>query len=178
MKSVFHDWDISSLQQVLSMANSCGRSYGTFDELSEQYKTLNIRYSELHDSYSEMQRWMMICKKKELYKDVGGILHFALCCFVKSPLEATAESVGSVINHHGRKSRCSLSPSSLASEVQIAWNSPHEFSAAATKLVNKSVDEYFKGNKNGVRFYVVRKLKTVSSTIKTHMEKPSRIKFG
>ena len=178
MKSVFHHWRIEDLGRYVHIANSSGRDYGSIEKLTEQYRILKERYhDQLDDKYTAMKRWIMICQKENLYKGVEDILHLALCSFVKSPLEATAESIGSVINDHGRKSRCSLSPASLSSEVQIAWNAPHEFSAAATKLVNRSVEEYFKGTKLGVRFYTASRLKLTSSTIKKYMEKPSRINF-
>ena len=63
-------------------------------------------------------------KAKSLF---GDILHFAFkCCFTKAPLEAPDETIGSLINQHGSKQRCSLTPSSLSNEVQVSWNGPSE----------------------------------------------------
>ena len=111
----------------------------------------------------------------ELYTGCEDIIHFALCCFVKIPLEATAESIGSVINRHGRKERCSLRPDVLSSECQISWNGPSEFSKEASDLIDEAIEDHFKNNKCGMRFFVTSKLKIVSSTISTYINRPSRI---
>ena len=66
---------------------------------------------------AELKVWMKILSIKDLYDNIGNILHLALCCFVKVPLEATAESIGSVINQHGCKERASILPSTLSIEV-------------------------------------------------------------
>ena len=60
---------------------------------------------------AELKVWMNIPSTKDLYSNIGNILHLPLCCFVKEPLEATAESIGSVINQHGCKERASILPS-------------------------------------------------------------------
>ena len=43
---------------------------------------------------------------------------------MKIPLDATAETIGSVINSNGSKNRSSLLPKALSNEVQVAWNGP------------------------------------------------------
>ncbi len=81
--------------------------------------------------------------KQSLYKDIPDIIHFALCCFVKVPLEAPAKTIGSLINQHGRKDRCSLSPASLSSEVQVAWNGPAEYDPNTELLIDNALKDYF-----------------------------------
>ena len=44
-----------------------------------------------------------------------------------------AETIGSVINQHGRQDRYSLLPQSISDEVQVAWNAPPYPSLAATE---------------------------------------------
>ena len=112
-----------------------------------------------------------------MYSGCEEIIHLALCCFVKVPLEATAESIGSVINKHGRKERSSLRPDALSSECQVAWNGPAEFSKETTNIIEEALEEHFKGKKHGMRFYVTSKMKIMSSTIAAYMNKRSRIDF-
>ena len=90
---------------------------------------------------------------------------------MKAPLEAPAETLGSVINQHGRKQRCSLAPASLSSEVQVAWNGPFEFSKATDKLLEEALDRYFEEHtqQGSARFYVSSKLRFASSTISKFM---------
>ena len=47
-----------------------------------------------------------------MYDGIPELLHLALCCFMKSSLEAIAESIDSVINSHGCENRIYLLPSS------------------------------------------------------------------
>ena len=76
---------------------------------------LESQFTEIDDE-NEIFKWLSIFKNPTL--NIPKILHFALCCFVKIPLETTAETIGSVINTHGCKERCSLLPGSLTNEVQ------------------------------------------------------------
>ena len=126
---------------------------------------------------SEMKKWLNIFKHQNNYKGINDILHLALCCFVKSPLESTAETAGSLINQHGRKSRCSLLPASLSNEIQIAWNGRAEMDPATTSLLKESIAEYFDKKQTGVRFYIYTKIRLMSSAIQTYCSKPSRIQF-
>ena len=121
--------------------------------------------------------WLTVCTTKDLFDGISGILHLALCCFVKAPLEATAESVGSVIGRYGSRDRWSLLPANLSAEIQVAWNGPHLFSPEATSLIEEALKRHFEGKETGLRFYVNSKLKLVSSTIASYMKKPSRIQF-
>ena len=113
--------------------------------------------------------------KSTLYSGIPVILNFALCAFIKIQLEATAETIGSVINQHGRKCRYSLRPSSLSNEVQVAWNGPSEMSKATTNILEESIDQYFKNIKTSVQFYVSYQLKLMSTTVKNYFSLPSRI---
>ena len=91
-------------------------------DLLDQYRVLKQRFSNFNKGDSEMKKWLNIFQNQNNFTGISDILHLALCCFVKTPLEATAEAAGSLINQHGRKSRCSLLPASLSNEIQIAWN--------------------------------------------------------
>ena len=93
-------------------------------------------------------------------------------CFVKVLLEATAESIGSVINHHGCKERASILPSTLSSEVQVSWNGPSEFSFATTEILEESLKIHFDGKKTG--FYTHSKVKLSSKTLAAPTNGPSR----
>ena len=178
MRQTFASFDSDSLAQLLELANSSGRQYGDFELLNDQLKILKRRYEETRAS-NEMNKWLMIFTKKNLFMNIPDILNFALCCFVKSPLEATAETIGSVINQHGSKQRYSLKPASLSSEVQVCWNGPFEHSPAAEILLERSLDSYFdEHTKSGVaRFHTSSKFKIVSKTIKNHLQTKSRIDF-
>ncbi len=81
------------------------------------------------------------CTFSKLYSGCEDVIHFALCCFVKIPLEATAESIGSVINKHGRKERCSLCPDALY--CQVAWNGQTEFSKEATSIIEEALEDHY-----------------------------------
>ena len=70
--------------------------------------------------HDEINKWLCIFNESKHFSGIEDILHFSLSCFVKAPLEATAETIGSLINRHGRKGRYSLLPASLSNEVQIA----------------------------------------------------------
>ena len=135
----------------------------------------------------------MIFTKRNLYGGIADILHFALCCFTKVPLlskiifylknylllEAPAETIGSLINQHGRKDRCSLSSASLSSEVQIAWNGPAEYDCITAELIEQALKDYFEEHSQSgkARFFVSSNLKLTSSTVAKFMKKRSRINF-
>ena len=69
----------------------------------------------------------------------------------------------------------SLRPSSLSSEVQVAWNGPSEFSRATEGIIKEAIEKYFETTQTGIRFYVQTPLKVMSSTIKSYFNCPSRI---
>ena len=117
---------------------------------------------------------MKILSTKDLYSNIGNILHLALCCFKKVPLEATAESIGSVIYQHGCKGRAPILPSTLLSQVQVSWNGPSEFIVATTDILEESLQIYFDGKKPTLKFYTHSKVKLSSKIVAAHMNEPSR----
>ena len=179
MKSVFYNWEEEDLCALLKVANESGRTYGSLEELSVEFRTLKQRFQELNvsPSMSQANRWLKICLDKKLYSGAENIIHLALCCFVKSPAESIAECIGSRINQHGGKDRYSMSEKSLGDEVQVVVNGPQEFSTEATELIKQSVDKYFRRNSIGPRFYVRSKLKLVSETIRNTIRSGSHIDF-
>ena len=109
MRKVFTKFESEALVDLSNIAKLSGRDNGSLEELQCQLVILAEQYQNT-SAKDEVTKWLMICTKPNLYKNIHDILHFALCCFVKVPLEAPAESIGSIINQHGRKQRCSLSP--------------------------------------------------------------------
>ena len=178
MQKTFENFDTGSLKDLLTIAASSGRDYGSYESLANQLSTLETRYKDTR-AINVMSKWLMIFTKENLYQGIEDILHLALCCFVKAPLEAPAESVGSIINQHGRVQRCSLSNASLSAEVQIAVNGPFEFSPMTDQLISEAIKKYFeKHTKAGsARFYVSSKLKTSSSTIANFLQKRSKVEY-
>ena len=125
------------------MANSSGHNYGSIVTLSGQYDVLKARFEET-SAVDEISKWMAIFTKRNLFSGIPDILHLAICSFMKSPLEAIAESLGSVINCHGSDNRSSLLPSNLSNEVQLSWNGPNEFDAMTDSIIDEAVKLYFK----------------------------------
>ena len=126
---------------------------------------------------TECEKWLRLCTAKNLFDGLANILHFALCRFVKSPLEATAVSIGSTINQHGRKQRYSLLPSSSVDEVQVAWNGPETFSTAAT-VIQRALSAYFLNHGAGQpTFTVSGRIKLASNTVYAALKMPSRTDF-
>ena len=185
MRQVFVEFNTTALSDLLGIASKSNRTYGDVKVLQEQLALLEQRWNDQTPEKADsdinhiMSRWLLIFKKQNLYKDIAEILHFALCCFVKVPLETPAETIGSVINQHGRKQRCALSPGSLSSEVQIAWNGPQVFDLAAKDLISEALKDYFLGHTQSGKphFHHSSKLRLISSTVAKHMNKKSRISF-
>ena len=142
-KSAFHFWNEEAIERIIFLTESSGRKYGNKTDLLDQFKVLKQRFSILNKNESEMKKWLEMFRNEVYYTGIKDILHLALCCFVKAPLEATAETAGSLINQHGRKSRCSLLPASLSNEIQIAWNGPAEMDPTTTSLLKESMANYF-----------------------------------
>ena len=84
---------------------------------------------------------------------------------MKIPLEATPETIGSIINNHGCKNRSSLLPKSLSNEVQVNWNGPNKFSQEATSIIEEALDSHFDGKETEMRFFTLTRLNLMSSTI-------------
>ena len=175
IKESFKNWDSDKLKDLIKVANSSGRFYGTTADLLCQFDVLKEKFEEIQDG-NDISKWLTIFKSSE--ESIPQILHFALCSFVKIPLEATAETIGSVINSHGCKERCSLFPMSLSNEVQVVWNGPPEFHPETEKILKESLTEYFSGKSTGLRFYANTKLNLMSSTIAKYKGQASRILFS
>lgn len=125
----------------------------------------------------EAGKWLKICTTPSLYQGKECILNLALASFVKSPLEATAESLGSVINRHA-KGRCSITMENLSDEVFISWNGAPFPSDMTEKLIRKAIAKYFQSHVSGPRFYVRSKLRLLSPTIAKYLQRPARIMFN
>ena len=98
-------------------------------------------------------------------------------CFVKEPLEATAESIKSLRNPYGCKERASILPSTLSSEVLVSWNGPPEFSVATTDILEEALKMYFDGKKTELKFFTHSQVKLFRKTVAAHMNESSRINF-
>ena len=97
-KSAFHFWNEEAIEKIHSCSESSGRKYGNKMDLLDQYRVLKQRFSNFNKSDSEMKKWLNIFQNQNNFTGTSDILHLALCCFVKAPLEVTAETVGSLIN--------------------------------------------------------------------------------
>ena len=99
--------------------------------------------------------------------------YFAICfvLFYENPLEATAETIGSVINRHGCKERCGLLLSSISNKVQVVWNGPAEFHPDTHNLMKQSLAINFEGKATGLRFQANTRLNLMSSTISNFSRK-------
>lgn len=173
----FRDWNKESLTVLIELANNSGRKYGDRETLLSQYDVLEERFRNT-SAATNIKKWMMFFTKKHLYSEIPDILHLAICSFLKIPLEATAETIGSIINNHGSRNRSSLLPKSLSNEVQVNWNGPSEFSPEATSVIDEALITYFEGKQTGMRFFARTRLNIISSTIASYMKKPSRININ
>ena len=124
---------------------------------------------------NSIKKWRIKFKKKNLYSDISDILHLAICSFMKILLEATAETIGSLINNHSCKNRSSLLLKSLSNEVQVNWNGPNE---EATSIIEEALESHFDGKETGMRFGAPTRLHLMSSTIAACINKSSRIKLN
>ena len=145
IKRAFDQWDLESLHILFTMSQSSGRDYGTKEILTEQFLVLKERFLSKcwPDDYKTTDKWLHVCQRSSFYMGCEEILHFALCCFSKSPCESIVESVGSVINRHGCDSRSKLTMENVNEEVFVAWNGPEEFSCDARALIRKAMNTYF-----------------------------------
>ena len=111
------------------------RDYGSDEILIKEYKLLrdNVKDYPWSNTVTEAGKWLKIYTPS-FFRGCETIIHFSLCCFVKSPLEAVVESVGSVINHHGYGQRSRLTAEHLSEEIMVAFNGPPKFSSASYSL--------------------------------------------
>ena len=60
------------------------------------------------------------CKFLPNQYSIKDVKIFSICLFVKAPLEAIDESVGSVISRHGNKASASMKADHLANEIYVS----------------------------------------------------------
>ena len=84
---------------LVDVAYSSGINYDNLVELEAQYDT--------HKKDFKTQLQLIVCKSGLCFSPritcTLIFLHLALCCFMKISLEASAETISSVINNHGCK---------------------------------------------------------------------------
>lgn len=129
VKNVFFKWEDDDLPDLIAMGTDSGRCYGKKDVLLDEYHKLKLSFlsKTWPKNIKETDKWLYVCQHENFYLGCENIVHFALCCFSKSPVESIVESVGSTINYHGNKSRASMNHQTLNDEVNIVWNGPEEF---------------------------------------------------
>ena len=178
IQKTFDSWDLESLKSIIEISRSSGRSYGQKEVLIEQFFILKKRFLEKNwpQDFKNVDKWLYACHNSSFYLGCEDILHFALCCLVKSPCESIVESVGSVINRHGCEERSKLSHENLNDEVFVSWNGPEEFSCAAQTLIRKALHSYFPQK---IHLYTAGTFSNpsayTSSTIVNLINKPSRV---
>ena len=184
IRKAFLHWDEEAVSELISVANSQGNlDYGKLDVLLEQYRTLKLTYQTTRwgTKSPETHKWLMIttCSCPYHYRGLEAIIHFALCCFIKAPIETIVESVGSVINKHVKKARSAMKPQTLADEVLVSWNGPSEHSSAAEAILHKALHNHF--TESPITFYKNSKrskiFATASSTVGKMLKTKSRIQF-
>ena len=179
IKKAFNDWNEDSLDRLIDLSIKSGRDYGQKDILMKEYLNLKERFlAKEWLCEKEEDRWLHVCKHEHFFLGCENILHFALCCFIKSPVESIVESVGSTINRHGNKHRASLTLNSLTDEINVAWNGPEEFSADAKAIIKNAIHSYF--HNSSIHFYTHGTSSsyssfTTSKTVMNLINKKSRI---
>ena len=98
IRNAFSHWEEESLIALLKIANSQGneqRHYGDEEPLLEQYKELKKIFMETNwsEKAPAAHKWQMICTRPYNFTGLQEIIHFALCCFVKAPIETIVEAV-------------------------------------------------------------------------------------
>ena len=157
------------------------RNYGSIIMLIEEYKLLRNRVEIFpwSGTTTAAGKWLKICTTPSFFRGCETIIHFSLCCFVKSPLEAVVESVGSVINRHGYGQRSRLTAKHLSEEIMVSYNGPPKFSSASYSLLRRSLYQYFK--EKPIHFYkgeTKGNFEVQSSTVAAIRKKRARIIFS
>ena len=192
MRETFVNWNEASLKALITMSVTSGRNYGDEDKILEEFRLLKDRVpggnwkSCTHkgkrmnkvrhtgEYYTDEAMWLQVFTKPVFYKGCENILHLAICLFVKAPLEAIVESIGSVINRHGSKARAKMKTEHLANEIFVSWNGPQEFSKKANELIRSSLFKYF--HPKPIYFYTEKgDFNIGSSTVANILRKRSRI---
>ena len=137
MRQAFTQWNEDSLMNLIEISKHAKRNYGSNIMLITEYKLLRNRVVNfpLSGTTTAAGKWLKICTTPCLFRGCEIIIHFSLCCFVKSPLEAVVESVGSVINRHGYGQRSRLTAKHLSEEIMVSYNGPPKFSSASYALL-------------------------------------------
>ena len=181
MRQAFSQWSESHFIKLIEKSKQANRDYGTADLLIKEYKILkdNVKDYPWTNTITEAGKWLKICTTPSFFRGCETMIHFSLCCFVKSPLEAVVESVGSIINRHGYGQRSRLTAEHLSEEIMVAFNGPPKFSSASYSLIRESLYQYFKGKP--IHFYKNTKksnFEVQSSTIAAIRRKSARIIFN
>ena len=176
-REAFENWSEASLSWLIEKAKKSGKDFGSSESLLAEYKILKRRMlgNDKLVAMTEVSRWNKVCRSSVYYSGCENILNLALACFIKSPNESIVESVGSVINQHGKKSRSSMKNENLDSELFIAWNGPEEMSSQANDLIERAIKKHFKDKP--LHFYSMEQAKSFyqSTTVTNHLKKPSRV---
>ena len=177
-KQAFNDWNMDKLKELYSLAQRTeSRDYGDLDTLVKQYIVLKERVKgcSWKKGIHPADMWLKICTDESFYSTVEDVIHLAICSFIKSPIEAVVESIGSVINAHGSEQRSSMLPGTLEDEVMVAWNGPEEFSEKTQEILKTVLNKHFKGLPH---FYVnASRIKVISKDMSRIISKPSRFDF-
>ena len=85
---------------MIESSKQAKRDYGTAEILIKVYKILkdNVKDYPWTNTITEAGKWLKICTTPSFFRGYETVIHFSLCCFVKSPLETVVESVGSMYN--------------------------------------------------------------------------------
>ena len=129
MRQAFNQWNEDSLMNLIEVSKHAKRDYGSNIMLIEEYKLLRNRVEIFpwSGTTTAAGKWLKICTTPSFFRGCETIIHLSLCCFVKSPLEAVVESVGSVINRHGYGQRSRLTAKHLSEEIMVSYNGPPKF---------------------------------------------------
>ena len=138
MRETLINWNEASLKALITMSVTSGRNYGDEDKILDEFRLLKDRVpggnwksctnkgkrmnKDRHtgEYYTDEAMWLQVFTKPVFYKGCENILHLAICLFVKAPLEAIVESIGSVINRHGSKARAKMKTEHLVNEIFVS----------------------------------------------------------
>ena len=157
MWQAFSQWSESHFIKLIESSKQAKRDYGTAEILIREYKILkdNVKDYPWTNTITEAGKWLKICTIPSFFRGCETVIHFSLCCLVKSPLEAVVESVGSIINYHGYGQLSRLTAEHLSEVIMVAYNGHPKFSLASYSLIRESLYQYFKGKP--IHFYKIQK---------------------
>ena len=70
MKEAFHDWNDTALDNLVSIANSSGRHYGSSETLLCQFKELKKRFSSLPAKPKSIEVEVKMSYKEALEEEI------------------------------------------------------------------------------------------------------------